>query len=100
MRPVGHTLAQEAEFVADVIGGILHVCTLIKLDGNHGDILTALTRNMLLISDTVEGIFDGLGNVCLHVLRTCTGVGGQDNNVVGLDLWIEVDRQLLQREYT
>ena len=100
MRSIGQSFAQKTEFIANVVGGTLHVRTLIKLNGYHRNILTTLTRNMLLIGNTIEDIFDRFGNVCLHILWSCARVGGQDNNVVGLDLWIEVDRQLLQREYT
>ena len=100
VRSIGQSFAQKTEFVANVVGGTLHVRTLIKLNGYHRNILTTFTRNMLLIGNTVEDIFDRFGNVCLHILRPCSGVGGQDNNVVGLDLRVEVDRQLLQREYT
>ena len=88
------------ELVAHVVGRRFNVDAVFEFEGEDRDVLPGLGGQVLEVTDAVQGVFQGLRQVVLHILGTRARVGCHDHQDIGFNVREEVDRQLHQGEDT
>ena len=97
-RPVGERLGNHAQLVAHVVRRDFDVRSVVEFQGEDGDVLPRVGRDVLEVRNAVQGVFEDLREVVLHVLGAGTGVGGHDHDDVGLHVREVVHGEPRQRE--